>query len=203
QEAPGERPHQGGAARDEARVRRQEPAVNQTVTSVLRGVVIAMGAAVAVASLRAFRLDDWPIYVPFVLLSMILYRPTVEVLPSMVLPLPGLALTIGFLYVGGLPIIALNNAGSASVLSIRALIPERWRAHFPELRGGGTEFVARLSGYHPDAWADWAASAVGLGARWGIVSVLLPGVRPPSQPGAMLAAELGGYIVWSALSLLP
>ena len=68
-----------------------------SVTSVLRGVVIALGTTVAVASLLFFRLDDWPIYVTYVLLCMILYRPTVEVLPNMVLPLPGLALTIGFL----------------------------------------------------------------------------------------------------------
>jgi len=177
--------------------------VTPTVISVLRGVAIAMGAAVAVASLLAFRLDDWPIYVTFVLLSMVLYRPTVEVLPSMVLPLPGLALTIGFLYVGGLPIIVLNNAGSAIVLLVRALIPGRWRAYVPELRGGGTEFVARMYEHNPNAWADWAAAAVGLGARWGIVSVLAPGVRPASQPGAMLVAELGGYVTWAAISMLP
>jgi signal transduction histidine kinase len=177
--------------------------VTRGVTSALRAVVIATGAAVAVASVLAFRWDDLPIYVTFVLLSMVLYRPTVEVLPSMVLPLPGLALTIGFLYVGGLPIIVLNNAGSVIVLLVRALIPARWRVHVPELRGGGTEFVARMYEQNPDAWADWAVGAVGLGARWGIVSLLAPGVRPASEPGAMLVAELGGYITWASISMLP
>jgi signal transduction histidine kinase len=173
------------------------------VTSVLRGVVIALGTVVAVASLLSFRLHDWPIYVTYVLLCMILYRPTIEVLPSMVLPLPGLALTIGFLYVGGLPIVALNNAGPAIVLLVRALIPERLRPYVPELRGGGTEFVARMFARSPSAWADWGASCVGLGARWAVVSVLAPGVRGASEPGAMLVAELVGFATWALISTLP
>lgn len=177
--------------------------MTQTVTSTLRGVVIATGVAIAAASVLAFRADDWPTYVTFVLLSVVLYRPTVEVLPSMVLPLPGLALTIGFLYVGGLPIIVLNNVGSGLVLLVRAVIPPRWRRHVRELRGGGTEFVGRLFERDANAWADWSASAIGLGVRWAIVTALAPGARPSSEPGAMLLAELGGYACWAAVSLLP
>jgi signal transduction histidine kinase len=177
--------------------------VNPVWTSVLRGIVIVAGVAITLAGVWAFRLEDWPIYLTFVLLSVVLYRPTVEVLPGMVLPMPGLALSIGFLYVGGLPIAALNNAGSGLVLLVRAVLPERWRVHLPELRGGGTEFVARLSTRDTGAWADWAAAAVGLGARWGIVSLLVPGVRPATEPGAIIIAELGGYLVWTVLSLLP
>jgi len=57
--------------------------------SLVQGLVIAAGFSVALASLFSFRLEDWPIYVTYVLLSMVLYRPTVEVLPGLLLPMPG------------------------------------------------------------------------------------------------------------------
>ena len=92
--------------------------------SLVQGLVIAAGFSVALASLFSFRLEDWPIYVTYVLLSMVLYRPTVEVLQGLLLPMPGLALSIGFLYIGGLPIVFLTNLGSALVLLVRAVLPE-------------------------------------------------------------------------------
>jgi len=171
--------------------------------AVLRGVVIAAVPVVTIASLFAFRWDDWPIYVTYVLLSIVLYRPRVEVLPGMVLPMPGLALTIGFLYIGGLPTVALNNVGSALVVLVRAMLPERWRKYVPEMQGAGTEFAARLSARDPGAWTDAGAAALGLTARWGMASLIAPGVRPATEPGAMIVGELAGYVVWTILSVLP
>ncbi len=46
--------------------------------SALRALVIAGGAAVAVWSVLSFRLADWPIYVVFALLSVVLFRFYVE-----------------------------------------------------------------------------------------------------------------------------
>ncbi len=64
--------------------------------TALRWPMIAGGAAVAVWSVLQLRLADWPIYVVYALLSVVLFRFYVEVLPDMHLPVPGLALTIGF-----------------------------------------------------------------------------------------------------------
>ncbi|TMB59022.1 MAG: HAMP domain-containing histidine kinase [Deltaproteobacteria bacterium] len=171
--------------------------------SLVQGLVIAAGFSVALASLFSFRLEDWPIYVTYVLLSMVLYRPTVEVLPGLLLPMPGLALSIGFLYIGGLPIVFLTNLGSALVLLVRAVLPEGWRRHLPELRGGGTEFVGRAFTRDPGALSDWAGAYLGLGARWAVVFMLSPGAPPVTDPGVMIAAEVAGYAAWTVLSLLP
>ncbi len=171
--------------------------------SLVQGLVIVAGFSVAVASLFSFRLEDWPIYVTYVLLSMVLYRPTVEVLPGLLLPMPGLALSIGFLYIGGLPIVVLNNLGSALVLLVRAVLPEGWRRQLPELRGGGTEFVGRAFRRDPGALSDWAGAYLGLGARWAVVFMLSPAAPPVTDPGVMIAAEVAGYAAWTVLSLLP
>lgn len=172
------------------------------VTGVRAAAVVA-GGAVALASLLSFRVADWPIYLTYVLLSIVLYRPRVEVLPGMEMPVPGLALSIGFLYVGGLPIVALNNVGPALVLVARAVLPESWRARVPELHGAGTDFVARMWSRDLGAWADWAAATIGFGVRWAIVSLLIGAAPPVSDPGAIVLAEIGGYAVWTILTVLP
>lgn len=177
--------------------------MSPTAVKAIRVLAIAAAAVLAVASLLAFRLADWPIYLSYILLSIVLYRPRVEVLPGLTLPMPGLALSIGFLYLGGLPIIALNNVGSALVLVARAVAPERWRRLVPELRGAGTDFVARLWLRDLAAWADWAAASIGLGARWAVVLLLTDSAPPVSDAGVVVAAELGGYFAWTVLTALP
>src|SRR5207247_639637 len=62
--------------------------------ATLRRLVTAAGLVLTLWSLSTFRLVDWPTYAVFVLLSAILYVPSVEVLPSLTLPIPGLAVII-------------------------------------------------------------------------------------------------------------
>src|SRR5947209_19656807 len=112
--------------------------------AALRWPMIAAGAAVAGWSALQFRLADWPIYVVYALLSVLLFRFYVEVLPTLVLPVPGLALTIGFLYVGGPPIIVLRLAEPVLASGVRALVPARWRDRLVGASVGRAGAVASL-----------------------------------------------------------
>ena len=173
----------------------------------IRWLVIAVAVAVTIASAAAFRREDWPIYVAFVLLSGILFGPRIEVLPGLELPMPGLALCIGFLYVGGLPIVVLRNVAPPFLTQlVRWLLPARWQAHLRKpVWGLGDRFFSAhiLHASELTIAADWAAFTLGLAVRWGIVTLIAPGGRPAEHPAAMVVAELGGYAFWWLLSALP
>src|SRR5512139_352556 len=102
--------------------------------AAVRTAVIVGGGVVALASLLSFRLDDWAIYVVFLLVSLILFLPYVEVLPTVALPIPEMAATIGFLYIGGLPIVTLRNLAPILTRALRSVVPERWKQRLPQLR---------------------------------------------------------------------
>jgi signal transduction histidine kinase len=180
---------------------------------VVRALVIVAGVAATIAGACALRLEDWPIYVVFVLLSIVFYPLSVEMMPGLRMPMPELALTIGFLYVGGLPIVLLRNLAPPFLKQVtRLALLERWRAriwipHEPGRTDRGRKLFAGLweipRGERAAAAADWALLSVGLAARWVIASWLAPDGRLVSHPGAMLAAEIGGYACWAAISALP
>lgn len=176
--------------------------------AALRWPMIAAGAGVAVWSVLQLRLADWPIYVVYALLSVVLFRFYVEVLPDMHLPVPGLALTIGFLYVGGPPIIVLRLAEPVLTSALRALVPARWRDRLVGASVGGAGAVASLfwikewSG-RAAAAAEWASFALGLAVRWWVVSRLVPGGDVTGQPAAIAIAELAGYLAWAPMATLP
>ena len=176
--------------------------------AALRWPMIAAGAAVTVWSVLQFRLADWPIYVVYALLSVVLFRFYVEVLPDMHLPVPGLALTIGFLYVGGPPIIVLRLAEPVLASALRALVPARWRDRLVGASVGGAGAVASLfwirewSG-RAAAAAEWASFALGLAVRWWVVSRLVPGGDVTRHPTAIAVAELAGYLAWAPMATLP
>lgn len=177
----------------------------------LRTLVILAGSGVAVASLLSFRAADWPIYAVFLIVSVLLFLPYVEVLPTVALPIPEMAATIGFLYIGGLPIILLRNIAPLFMRVLRGILPERWKERLPQLRSAAPtvrrEFFA--VGWRADtetsagAAAEWAAFTLGLGIRWWIVSRLVPHALPVGASGAMVVAEAGGYVTWGLLSILP
>ncbi|HYV56395.1 MAG TPA: HAMP domain-containing sensor histidine kinase [Candidatus Nitrosopolaris sp.] len=179
--------------------------------AMLRAVVTTAGIALILWSVFTFRLADWPKYATFVLLSAILYLPAVEVLPSLTLPIPGLAVIIGFLYVIGPPILVLRNVSSILTELVNRMLPARWKTETLRLRN---EPVVRLltlerrgrstatSGIPAD-WAEFGQFTLGLGIRWWIVTTLAAGGRPTAHPVAMAVAELAGYAAWGVLSLLP
>ena len=173
--------------------------------AALRGVVIAVGAAVVFAGVLAFRRADWPIYVAFFVVLSALVAPVVHVLPGLVIGIPSVAVDIGFLYIGGLPIIVLNLIVLLCLRVARSRIPARWLARVPaiaavaarrDLAGGGGESLLQ---FIPES----ATYALGLGVRWAVVSFLAPSTPPTAAPWAMLVAEICGYSVWGALALLP
>jgi signal transduction histidine kinase len=173
----------------------------------LRVLTIALGVVVTLLALLAFRLADWPIYVVFVLLSLILFRPYVEVLPNMVLPMPGLALTIGFVYLGGLPIIALRLVEPFATKIVRSALPARWREAVPPSIGGAVGVAAlpwiRESRERAAVAAEWGLFSVGLAVRWWTVRFVIPGGEPANHPAAIAVAEVVGYAVWALLAFLP
>ncbi|HXJ33066.1 MAG TPA: HAMP domain-containing sensor histidine kinase [Candidatus Eisenbacteria bacterium] len=170
--------------------------------TALRAIVIAAGAAVTLLAASEVRAADWPIYATYVAVATVLYLFYVEVLPNMPLPIPGLAATIGFLYVGGLPIVLFQIVASVLSYFLYQALPERWQrwAHpgvttaQPVARRGTGEFV-----FGP----DWGAFLIGLAARAWIAGAIAPGERPTAHPGVMAIAELGSYVVWASVSALP
>jgi signal transduction histidine kinase len=122
-----------------------------------------------------------------------------------------MAATIGFLYIGGLPIIMLRNVAPILTRVLRWVLPERWKQRLPQLRAEAAavrrELLTEALGADPAVSAavaaEWATFALGLGARLWIVSSLVPHTLPASDPGAMVVAEAGGYACWAILSLLP
>ena len=177
--------------------------------SVLRWLVIAAGGVVTVASVFTFRHDDLPSYVTFALLSLALYGPWVEVLPELGMPMPGIALTIGFLYITGPFVITLRVVMPLALRLVRATVPERWAVWLPDMVGGAGELVAGSTAAkfppRPRAVvaAEYAVFALGLGTRWGIVSLLVPDGHPAARPLAILLGEVAGYACWGTLALLP
>ena len=173
----------------------------------LRTLVIAGGVAATLAGAFALRLEDWPIYVVFLALALVLFAPAVDVVPGLALPMPSLALTIGFLYVGGLPIVFLRNLVPPTLPQLlRFLLPERWQRHLPDrfwatqYSGWGRRFqiVPRSA-----VGAEWAMFSLGLGVRWLVASRLVPDGVPARHPEAVLAGEMVGYACWTLLSFLP
>ncbi len=178
------------------------------ILSALRVVLIAAGAAVAGWSLLSFRVADWPIYATYAVLSLVLFRFYVEVLPGLVLPVPGLALTVGFLYVGGPAIIILRLAEPILVSGLRAMVPAAWRDRLVGGSVGGAGAVASLFwikewSQRAAAASEWASFSLGLAIRWWVVSRLVSGGEPALHPAAIAVAEIAGYAAWGALATLP
>lgn len=175
--------------------------------TALRLVVIAAGIGVTVAGALAMRLEDWPIYLTFVALSLVLFGPAVEVLAGLTLPMPGLALCLGFLYIGGLPIAFLRNLAPPFMIQLlRWAVPERFRAEIVGPRWGFGPALPLLEADDREPMAlaaDWSAFSVGLGVRWLVVSMLVTDGRPTAHPGAIVAAEVAGYACWAVLSGMP
>jgi signal transduction histidine kinase len=182
--------------------------VSETLRAALRGLTIAAGVIVALLSVLSFRLADWPIYVAYVLLSLVLFRPYVQMLEDLILPMPGLALTIGFLYLGGLPIIILRLVESLVIEALRWATPARWRGRVPASVGGAVGLAAvpwRLIESHARTAvaAEWGVFGVGLAVRWWVVRWLVPGGDVTQHPGAIAVAEAVGYAAWGLFALLP
>src|SRR5262249_28540949 len=139
--------------------------------------------------------------------SVVLYVPSVDVLPSLTLPIPALAVIVGFLYVIGPPILVLRNVAPIVTDLVNQVLPERWRTPALSVRNEPVAALLRrrsaaTSGM-PGDWAEYGQFNIGLAVRWWIVTALVASGRPTSQPVAIAVAELGGYAAWGVLSLLP
>ncbi len=170
--------------------------MTESARTVLRSVVIATAVAVTVASGFAIRAEDWPIYAVFVLLALTLHMPAVEVLPQMPIPVAYLAMTIGFLYIGGPPIILLQVLTPVLVAVLPGRIRTRWTLRTFGVAGDRQATPATLA-------ANWANFTLGLGARWFVVWLLVPDGNVTAHPGVILLAEVVAYASGGLLSMLP
>lgn len=165
--------------------------------STMRGMVIAAGAGVTLASALAWRSENWPIYAVFVLLSFLVHLPAVEVLPHVPLPVAELVTNIAFLYIGGPAIIVLRFIPPIVFASMPGRFRLRWRVRlFGSMDGIADDSTAAVA-------ADWSAWTLGLGARYAVVWALLPAGNAVDHPGVMLLGEVVGYAVAGFLVLLP
>lgn len=171
--------------------------MTEPARSAVRAAVIAAGLGVTVASAVAIRSQDWPIYVVFILLWLVLNPPEVEVLPHLSMPVANLATTIGFLYIGGAPIIPLQFAA----LLVITCLPGPVRTRL------GVRHFGRVGVQHDRTpatmLADSSNFSLGLGVRWWVASSLVPDGNVTAHPGVILLAEVVGYAALSLLSMLP
>lgn len=173
--------------------------------NLVRSLVIAAGAAVLVASLLSFEWGRWPVYLAYFGIAMLLYPPVVRVLPGLVIGIPSVAAGIGFLYIAGLPIVALNLLAVLTIRAARTALPVSWLERVPplaglaarrDLGGGGAQSLAQ---FIPES----AIYALGLAVRWVAASLVAAPSPPTAAPEAILAGEVCGYAVWGLLSILP
>lgn len=194
--------------------------MNRAWQAALRGVILAGAMAVIATGLLSFQPADWPVYLVYFLLIGGMFFPSVEVLPRLALPIPQMAVTIGFLYIGGPLIIVLQIFAPFVMRSLLGFLPARLRAELPDLDAipaGWKSSVPTLdepaipgsilsggwgAGGHYGTVMEWATFDLGMGARWWIVSALAPGL-PVTNAGAIAVAEVGGYACWGLLSILP
>jgi signal transduction histidine kinase len=179
--------------------------------ALLRGLVIAGGAAVALGGVLAFRADHWPVYLAFFVLSGVLFLPSVEVLPRIMLAVPEMATTLGFLYIGGLPIVVLRFFSPLLARLVRRSLPAAWERALVRLRSGGSAprrelFFEGWTASEPvnlAAIAEWSLFSIGLGARWWIAASLTIDAPPVVGAGVIALAEVAGYAAWWVLARLP
>jgi signal transduction histidine kinase len=181
--------------------------------ALLRALLIVGSAAVTVAGVLEFRPADWPIYLTVLVLSSAMFFVFVEVLPGLSLPIPHIATTVGFLYVGGLPTQVVTLASSflvrVFVASWRTIGARRGVGTAPEARDGGRRrgFLAEVNavrtGQTSSNLGDWAVGPIGMGVRWWVASALAPGGPPVTDAAAIAVAEGAGYLTWALLSSLP
>lgn len=181
--------------------------------ATLRALLIAASAAVTVAGILQLRAEDWPIYVTVLVLSSAMFFVFVEVLPGLSLPIPHIATTLGFLYVGGLPTQVVTLASSflvrVLVASWRTVASRRAAGTAAEVQDGRRRrgFLAEINavrtGQTSSNLGDWAVGPIGMGVRWWVVSALSPGGPPVTDAAAIAVAEGAGYLAWGLLSWLP
>lgn len=174
--------------------------MNERGRTLLRVAIVAAAAAALLHSASLLRLTDWPIYLAFCVLSLLAMPFSVEVMPRMTMPLPELAITIGFVYIGGAPIVLLvapmHYVLEPYVWRVLRLLPSSWRPVVVSPSG----IVPHRSNQRLDHLTDWAAFCLGLWLRWRVASLVAGGAAVYADAGAIAAGELAGYLFWSALT---
>lgn len=184
---------------------------------IARLLLIAAGTAVTLLGCLQFRAADWPIYVTFLLFSLVLVRLSVEVLPHLGMPIPELAATIGFVYIAGLPIVVLQLVAPFISQALFEVLPQTWKERIAGVGGEtyalgpdshwkvGQLFAEWRVGPRPlqDWAAEWSLFALGLAARWWVASAWSAPAAPFRHPPAIALAELVGHAFWAFMATLP
>ncbi len=172
-------------------------------TMVLRIVqcLLLLGAALILAGgLYTIDLAALPLYGTFLALSLPLaFAYVVAASQRLPVPLPSLATSIAFTYLGGLPVVALTLLEPAwqwlAYRVLRALWPA-WSRHEPFYRVLGREILG---------WGRILAVVVfswGLGIRWLVFHSLAPATAG-ERFLSMAISEGLGFALWTGAAFLP
>src|SRR5262245_40805565 len=98
--------------------------MNEWLRIAMRAFLVAGGACVTLVAIRMVRVEDWPIYLVYLLIAGFSFGRYVEVLPRLALAVPEMATSIGFLYIGGLPIIVVRLFAPLVGTAIDRVLPK-------------------------------------------------------------------------------
>jgi len=170
----------------------------------VRTALIAAGGTVVLVALPSFRLTDWPIYLVYLLVAGLHFSLSVEVLPRLGLNIPEMATTIGFLYVGGLPIAVLRLFAPLVAQALSHVVPGLALPSLPQLMQGPRDDHLPIrwgAGAYHGTIVLWAVDMLAFGIRWWVVSQFTT-TRPPNTL-AIALAEVCGYVCWGIFSVIP
>lgn len=177
----------------------------EPASRTLRVLVAAVAVALLWLAAREVRLEDAPIYGAFVLVCWLVGIEAVEVLPGVRIRASTLAVSLGFVYIGGLPVLLFSTLAGLAQQLASAAAPEALARRVPQLRSGRKDVEAPL--WTADGWVEEGTALLGQAVRWwtavAVASRLDPGQPVWRSMGAVATAELVGYVAWAALALLP
>lgn len=180
--------------------------MNEWLQRALRVLLVVGGACVTLIAIRMMRWEDWPIYLVYLLVAGVCFGRVVEVLPRVALAVPEMATTIGFLYIGGPPIIVVRVLAPLVARVVDRLLPARWVSSAAAAPAGDARTFVALNwgvGGRAGNVTEWAGDMLAFGTRWAVVVAFGVHAPPVSNALAIGVAELAGYACWSVLAILP
>lgn len=170
--------------------------------AALRLVQVALilgGLAILIEGAFVARLEDVPLYLTFLALSLPLAFAYVPALRRVPVPFPNVAASIAFTYIGGLPIVALRllePLGHSLLYRALCLASSRAAAWKPFYVTFGEELPPR------GRVLASVAFCCGLGIRAILFRALAP-TTPLDWFLAIAICEASGFAFWSFLAVLP
>ncbi len=174
-------------------------------TLATRRVFALLGATLAVVGATQLDLASWRLYVTAFALLLPSYFFSIDVPPPAAIVLPYLSTVTALVYVGGLPIIAVDYLTKLASPRLKTALYRRGLYQPPPMLRPLIEAAAEGRRAPRDVWIDhWAnhaTGATGLAVRWTAFHLLttrFPALRPIF---AVMLSEVVGQTFWVVLHL--